>query len=235
MSRILLLAFCGLLTGCASVKNEFDGIAPEEVLVVIGYEIVGSKSLDPKLRVAGDIAGLFAGGLPGLVLLGGPDTINAVLRTNDPVTMVDELNAAIYQRIEDSLVMQGHKVRLLKSVPLAFESWRTDQLSANYFARVGKNYQLGASELQASGADAVLYVEYRIDANIKDMDQLQSMNAMDLQVDEIRRTMVAFSMPPHNQLLHKSTFRSSSLWNRMSFDATLACITSLADWPDNGR
>jgi hypothetical protein len=235
MPRLLSFAFCVSLAACTSVKQEFHNVDAEEIGVVIGYEIVGSKSLDPKLGLVGDVAGILAGGGAGLVLLTAPETLNAVLRTNDPVTMVDELNTAIYERLEARLMAQGYKVRLLKRAPIHYESWRSDDVPAGYLPRIEEKYQLSDSDLLASGADAVLFVEYRVDANIKDMEELQSMNAIDLKVDEVQRSALAFSMPPHNKLLYRQSYTDSALWNRLSFEHTLSIVTSLEDWPARKR
>lgn len=232
MSRILLLACCAFLTACAAIRSqEFRQVDPEEVAVVLGYQVAGSPSVVPGLSIAGYIAGLTMPGLGGLAVSLGSLLVNDIMRTDDAITMIDELNDDVYRNLEEVLVAKGYKVRLLKKVPIDFDTWNTRNPDI-YLRHITQNYQLSEAELTASGADMVLYVEYRIDANVQTMEELTTMHAADLKVDMIRRNVRAFSMPPRNALMYKYTVGSQPLLNRLPYATTIDIVTDLQRWPD---
>jgi hypothetical protein len=233
MSRIFLLACCLLLTACASVKNnEFNAVDPEEVVVVLGYQVAGSPSVSPKLASAAYIAGLLTPGVGGLAVMIGSMYVNDIFRTDDAITMIDEFNDDVYKSVEAALTAKGYKVRLLKKMPIALGDWKPNKLSNSYLSYIEQTYQLSESELTMSDADVVLYLEYRIDANIKDMAELTSMHATDLKVDQILRNVQAFSMPPRNRPMYKHSIGYKPLWNRLPYGDTIKLVTGLEQWPE---
>jgi len=233
MSRIFLISICLLLSSCSTVKPEFARVDPEEVGIVIGYEVTGSKTLNPRLTGAGYIAGFFIPGLTGLAVSLGSITLNEFLRTDDAVTMVDELNDAIYERLEQQLIERGYQVRLLKKQQTEFTAWADQNTPASYVERIGSRYQLTESDLQASGVDTVLYVEYRVDANIASVDELTSMAAVDLKIDHYSRNVLAYSMPPANKVLFsKRVALAGYTFRRMTFEELIEFLPSLEQWPD---
>jgi hypothetical protein len=214
-------------------RREFVRLEPTKVAVVIGYEISAGKSLNPAISSLAGLAVLAAS--PVGVLLGGVtdfaiDTVTAPEVGN--ITMVDDFNTAVFASIREKLQDKGYDVKLIKTAPIEFE-WRDDEGGAEaYYAYGVRNYQLGEAELSAIDADIVLYLEYSLAAYVESLDQLQSMDAVDLRIDTLARSARAYTPPPANTLVYDGgkVWEEAGLY-RFEFERAVDRVTSERSWP----
>jgi hypothetical protein len=113
---------------------------------------------------------------------------------------------------------------------LPHHNWKTKAMTEDFHAHVSSYYGLGEEELQAIDADAILLVEYRVDAYVRNAEELMSIDAADLEVDPVQRIARAYSIPADSQLICNMGTVTTRSVKCMDFESMLEHLTFLDVW-----